>query len=120
MAVVARLPVLLATGEEAGRLDGDVNSQLAPRKVAGILLGTNGDFLAIHHQAIGLELDRSRKATLHRVILQQHRQGFGAPQIVDGDHFELAGTGSHDAKQNPPDPPKPVDAYANSHKTLLV
>ena len=56
--VLARV---VGLGEAAGRLDDDVDAQLAPGEVGGVALGEDLDRLAVDDDVVAVELDGRRR-----------------------------------------------------------
>ena len=100
-------------GEEAGRLDHDVDA--APVQGARVALGVDLEGLAgggdvgvgVRHVAV--------EATEGGVVLQQRRQSLVVRQVVDGDDLDVGAGGDDGAEEVAADPAEPVDTYSNSH-----
>src|SRR5579862_5316705 len=79
-----------AVGEEAGRLDRDVDAELLPRQVAGILLGEQRDRAPADGDGTVAELDRNVELSEHGVVLEQWRHRLRAAGLVGGHDPEVA------------------------------
>ena len=105
---VGRGPV--AVGEEAGRLDHDVDAEVAPRQLLRIALGEKLELLAADGDLAVADLDVLLELAQDRVVLEQVRHRFGVPEVIRRDHIEVALPLQVSAEEVPPDPPEPVDA----------
>ena len=115
--VVTGLVVGLCGRKEPGRFERNVDVQLFPGELAGVLFGTNSDALSINDQAVALGLNSTGKPALHAVVLEEHRQVLGIAQVVDGDDFEFLRTSSQSPKRNAPNSTKTIDSDAHCHST---
>ena len=58
---------------------------------------------------------------MHRIESQQMRIGFDRPEVVDGDHLDVAAAGFGDGPQHvAADAAKPVDCDPDCHIVLLL
>ena len=112
-------------GVEAGALQHDVDAQLAPRAVLGVLDGVDGDLLAVDLDVVltggnGVLVlaDLAQERTLRGVVLQQVRQHSGAGQVVDGDDF-VAVRLEHLTESQTADTAKTIDSNFYSHSKIL-
>ena len=80
----------LALGEEAGRLEHDVDTEVAPRDRAGIALGEQLDLLAAGADDAVAELDVAGERAEVRVVLEQVRHRRLVAQVVRGDDLDVA------------------------------
>jgi len=70
-------------GEDAGRLDHDVNAKVSPRKIGRVALGQNlQDVTVDANTAVGGG-DLVRKNTENRVVLEQMSHGVERSEVVD-------------------------------------
>ena len=108
---------------EAGALQDDINTQLAPGQLSGIGLGIDGDDLTVDDDAVLPSLDTvrakgQRASTLSGLELQQVRQHLGRGQVVDSDNLEALST-----EQLPEgltaDTTETIDSNLNRHKKFL-
>ncbi len=102
-------------GEEAGRLDHDVDVELGPLQVRGVALREDlDDLLADLDLAVGGG-DVGVEDTEDRVVLEQVREDRDVGQVVDADDLDVEAGGAHGAEEVAADAAEAVDAYANSH-----
>ena len=113
---------LFLGGVETGALEHDVNTQLAPGALFGILDGVDGDLFAVNDDGIlgrfdGVLVlaDHAAVALLGGVILEQMGQHRGAGQVVDGDHIITGGT-EHLTERKTTDPAKAIDSNFKRQK----
>jgi hypothetical protein len=117
----AGLDVLRRVGllpEKAGGLDHDLAAELAPGKIGGIAFRQDAHLARADTKAAGGAFHRLRKLAVHRVILEQVRQGLGVGDVIDSDELELAIVGP-DAHHAAADPAEAVDTHTRCHSTLL-
>lgn len=114
-----------ACGEDAGRLDDDVNAQVAPGKGRRTLLDLERLDLVIadDDRVIALQADVIGQPAQDGVELQQVGQGGVIGQVVDRDDLDvsvdpLSLLRVQCPKEVPADPAKPVYAYPDSHVAL--
>ena len=89
----AGLKVLLgavALREEAGRLDDDVDAEVAPRKVRGIALGEELDLVSADRDRAVAELDGDGELPEHGVVLEEMGHRLRVAEIVRRDDLEVA------------------------------
>jgi hypothetical protein len=112
---------LVLGGEDAGALERDVDAELLPRQLRGVLLG--GDLDRAVADADGVALDRhgTGKAAVHRVVSQQMRVGLDRAEIVDADDLDIGALGLGDGAQHiAADAAETVDGDADRHGTRLL
>ena len=80
----------LAVGEEPGRLDRDVDAELAPRQLRGIPLRDELDLVAADADEAVAGLDRRVERPEHRVVLEQVRHRLRVAEVVRGHDLEVA------------------------------
>jgi hypothetical protein len=104
-----------AIGEEAGRLEDDVDAKRPPAQFGRVSLREDLELVALHRDAAVLRLDARLQVADHRVVFEQVREGIRARQIVDGDEIDVlvAQRRPHDV---PPDAPESVDPDPYSHR----
>ena len=110
---------LLLAGVEAGALEHDVNLQLAPGAIRGVLLGVDADLVAVHDDGIlgGLDLVVAGVVALGGVILQQVGQHLGGGQVVDGDDL-VALSAEHLTESQAANTTETINSNFNSHWNL--
>ena len=96
-------------GEEAGRLDRDVDAELAPRQLRRIALGDELDLVVADADEAVARLDRQVERAEHRVVLQQVRHRLRVADVVRRDDLEVAAALEVRAEEVPADPPEAVD-----------
>ena len=107
----------VAVGEEAGRLEHDVDAEVLPRQLRRIAQRQHLELVAVDRDAVVLGLDVRVQVAEHRVVLQQVRERVRARQIVDRDEVDVlvAERRAHDVAA---DAAEPVDADPDSHHVL--
>ncbi len=101
----------LALREEAGRLDRDVDAELAPRQVGRVALGEELDLVVADAQHAVAHLDRYIEVAERRVVPQQVRHRLQVAEVVRRDDLEVAAVLEMRAEEVPSDPPEAVDAH---------
>jgi hypothetical protein len=76
-------------GEAPRRFEHDVDLELAPGQLAGILFREDPDTLAVDADRVALGGYRALIRPVHGVIREQMGQRFRIGQVVDGDEFEV-------------------------------
>ena len=104
-----------ALGEEAGRLDHDVDAEVAPRQVRRVALGQHLDLVAVDDQRVLADLDRARERAEDGVVLEQVAQRAGVREVVDGDDLDVRARLVRGAEDVAADPAEAVDPDAYSH-----
>ncbi len=110
---------LVALGEEAGRLEHDVDAERLPRQGCRVALGEHLQLAAadLDHSVGDLYLLAQRAEV--RVVRQQVRHRPCVPEGVEGDHLEVAAALEVRAEEVPSDPPESVDSDPQSHASPL-
>ncbi|BDZ50616.1 hypothetical protein GCM10025867_28570 [Frondihabitans sucicola] len=88
----SRVDVLLRVGglrEETGRLDDDLDAELAPGQVRGVALFEDADRLAVDDDVVAVELDGGVEAAGDRVEFEQVGESRVVGQIVDRDDLKV-------------------------------
>jgi len=113
------LPGAVPVRVPAGALDDDLDPQLPPRKIGGVLAREDLDLLAVHHDGVLLHLDGRLEAAVHGVVLQEVGQGLRVGDVVHGHDLErwILVRG---AEEITADPPEPVDADFDGHILNLL
>jgi hypothetical protein len=106
---------VVALGEEAGRLDHDVDAEVTPGQGGRIALGQHLQLLAADGQRTLADLDGLREAPEDRVVLEQVAHGRGVDQVVDGDELDVGSRRVRRAEDVAPDPPETVDPDLHCH-----
>ncbi|GMA85014.1 hypothetical protein GCM10025868_02640 [Angustibacter aerolatus] len=106
---------LLRVGEEAGRLDDDVDAEVGPGQRLRVALGEDLDLLAADGDAAVGDRDVLLQAAQDRVVLQQVGRGRVVGEVVGGDHLEVGAGRERGAEEVATDAAEAVDADANSH-----
>ena len=108
---------------EAGALQDDINTQLAPGQLSGIGLGIDGDDLTVDDDVVlasldGVSAEGQRASTLSGLELQQVRQYLGRGQVVDSDNLEALST-EHLPEGLTANTTETIDSNLNRHKKSL-
>ena len=101
--------------EEAGGLDDDIDTEIAPRKISRVALSENLDFLAINDDGALCCLDGAGEAAHDRIVLQQVSKSLGVGEVVDGHNFQIGALLLESAEEVASDAAEAVNANANSH-----
>ena len=116
---------LLFAGVEAGALQHDIDAQLAPGAILGILDGVDLDLLAVDDDGVvgGVNgvlvlADAAQERTLRGIVLQQVSKHLGAGQVVDGNDF-IALRLEHLTESQTADAAKTIDSNFDSHNKIL-
>ena len=110
---------LVGVGEEAGRLEDDVDAEVAPRQRRRVLLLEDLDLAAVDDQRVVGVVDRARVGAVGRVVLEQQRVHRGVDEVVDRDDLDVRGPLDERLERLAADPPEAVDADAHCHLLLL-
>src|SRR5271156_1444987 len=110
---------LLASGEDAGAFERDVDAERLVRQLGRILDRGDLYLVAVDHHRIALDLDLVRKAAVDAVEAQKGGVGFHWAQIVDGDDLDILAARLQDrAQHEPSDPAEAIDRYLGNHPRL--
>ena len=101
-----------AAGEEAGRLDHDVDAEVAPRKVRRVALGEALHFLAADVQRAAGDFDRLGEPPEHGVVPEQVRHRLQVAEVVERDDLEVAAPLVRRPEEVAADPAESIDPYA--------
>ena len=107
----ARLEVLggvRALGEEAGRLDDDVDAEVAPRQRGRVALGEHLDLVAVDDQHAVADGHLARERAVDRVVLEQVAERPGVGDVVDRDDLDVSADSCAARKTLRPMRPKPL------------
>src|SRR5262249_50063277 len=80
----------VALREEAGRLDDDVDSEVAQGKIGGIALGEKLDLVSAYGNGAVPELDGNLERAEYRVVLQKMGHRLRVAEIVRRNDLEVA------------------------------
>ena len=111
-------PGLVPVVEHTGRLDHDVDTELAPRNVGRVAL-------AQHLECVGADLDAGfrgadlvRQRAHHRVVLQQVRHRVERPEVVHRDEVDVGATLLRCSEEVAADTTESVDANSHRHSRV--
>jgi len=118
-----------SVGEETGRFDDQLNTQLGPGELSGRFGGNHEDFLAVNDEDIVFNFvgggffgaDRAVETTLCGVVLQQIGQIVGRDDIADCDDVESCAEKAllHESAENEAaDATESIDCDFNCHGEL--
>ena len=102
-------------GEEAGRLDDDVDAQVAPRQVGRVALGEHLHRVAADLDALAVGGDVLGQLAQDAVVLQQVGEDLGAGEVVDRHDLDVLAAGRGGPPEVAADPAESVDAHADRH-----
>ena len=104
-----------ALGEEAGRLDHDVDAEVAPRQRRRVALAEDLDLVAVDDERVAEHRYLARERAEDGVVLEQVAQRGGAREVVDGDDLDVRARLVRRAEDVAADAAEAVDADAYSH-----
>ncbi len=107
-----------AVGEEARRLEDDVDAEVPPRQCARIALGEDAYLLPGRLQDAVGELDLARERAERGVVAQEMRHRRSVADVVQRDDVEVGAERMLRTEEVPSDPAEAVDADANRHPLL--
>ena len=111
---------LVAGGEDAGAFESDVDAEVLPRKLGGILDRRDLELLLADGDRVAVDLHFMRKAAVNAVVAQKMRVGLDRAEIVDGNHIDVLAAGFIDrAHDVAADAAKSVDCNSDGHVILL-
>ena len=84
---------LVGVGEEAGRLDDDVDAEVLPRQRARVALGEHLDGLAVDDDGLSSASTDFAEPAEDGVVLEQVRQRRGVGEVVDADDLDVGALG---------------------------
>ena len=102
-------------GEQARRLDHQVDAQVLPRQLARVLDAEELDAAAVDVDDVVLRRDRLRQGAEARVVLQQVGEGVSVADVVYGDEVDVRLELERRAKDVAADASKAVDADLYTH-----
>ena len=106
---------LIAVGEEACRLDNDVDAKFLPRKILGIANGGDLEQLSVDKDAVLGCFDGCVEAPHDRVVLEQVGHGGHRTQIVGGNDLDISAGLPHRPEEVAADATEAIDADTDSH-----
>ncbi len=116
------LAAALAVGEQAGRLDHDVDAELAPRQRAGSRSASTFSSRAVDLERAVALLDGARVGAEDRVVLEQVRERRRVGEVVDRDPLDRRSApppGLGGAEHVAADAAESVDPHPYRHSVLL-
>jgi hypothetical protein len=107
----------VAIGEQAGRLEDDVDAEILPRQLRRIAHRQHLELVAVDDDRIALGLDFRVQVAEHRIVFEQMRQRMRAREIVHRDEVDVvvAERRTHDVAA---DAAEAVNPYPDSHAIL--
>ncbi len=102
-------------GEETGRLDDDVDAEVAPGEIGGVALRQHLQDVAVHRDATVDGLDRAREGAADRVALEQVGHRLQRAEVVDRDEVDVDTSQLRRPEEVAADPPEAVDTHTNAH-----
>src|SRR5690606_24875401 len=107
-------------GEEAGGLDHDVDTQVAPGQVCRVAVLENLDGLAVDDDLIASEFDVGSEPPCHGVVLQEVCQRLVVGEVIDRDDLEVTSLSQRGAEIVAADAAESVDSDLDAHRYSLV
>ena len=105
----------LAVGEEAGRLDDDVDLHVLPGQRGRVTLGQDAERVAVDRDLAVGDLDLLVELAVRRVVAKQVPEHVGRRQVVDRDDLEAGVLVQVCPVEVAPDPAETVDADPLRH-----
>src|SRR5262249_24140952 len=108
----ARIDVLaraFAVGEQPGRLQHDVDVEVAPRQAVRVALREHADLVPADGDGPVPNLNVLVEPPEHGVVPEQVSHRLQIPEIVSSDDLEVTAPVQVSAEKVPPNPPEPVD-----------
>ena len=113
-------PAFVGVGEDAGRLEDDVDAEVVPRQGRRVLLREDLDLAAVDDRARRRCARRCPGRPVGRVVLEQQRVHLGVDQVVDGDDFDVRRALDDRLERLAADAAEAVDADAGRHGPYLL
>ena len=112
---------LIAIGEPPGGLEHQIDAQILPRELGGILLREDLDRVAVHHDGVVLGSTTSPSyAAMDRVVLEKMGQRRGIGDVVHRDEVDVLGAHLLSRPHHvAPDPAEAVDPDLDAHSSSL-
>src|SRR5205814_10284864 len=109
----------VAAGEEAGRLEYNINVQFFPRQVRRVTVLQDSNFVPAHDDVLVIVTDLAVEFAVHRIPFEQMRQSMRVSEIVDGEDL-LDLFLCHGAKDVASDAPETVDCVIGRTRKLKI
>ncbi len=110
---------LVGVGEQARRLEDDVDAEVAPGQSRGIFLLEDLDLAAVDDQRVFCVIDGPVVGAIGRIVLEQERIHRCVDEVVDRDDLDVRGPLDERLERLAADPPEAVDADSHCHDVLL-
>ena len=107
---------LVGVGEQAGRLDHDVDAEVAPRQLGRVLDLEDLDRLAVDDDRVVGVADVALVGAVRRVVLEQQGVGRDVDEVVDGDDLDTRRALEHRLEGLAADAAEAVDSDADGHR----
>ena len=107
---------LVGVREQAGRLDHDLDAQVAPRQLGRVLDLQHLDRLAVDHDRVVRVGDVALVGAVGRVVLEQQGVGRDVDEVVDGDDLDTRRSLEHRLEGLAADAAEAVDSDADGHR----
>ena len=99
----------------SGRLQDDVDPEVAPWEVAHVFLAQHADLAAVHDEPIMCVRDGARERAVGRIVLEQQCVELGFDEVVDRHDLDVGGALDERLERLASDPPETVDADTRGH-----
>lgn len=108
--------------EKAGRLDHDIDADVAPGEIGRIAFRREADGFAVYDKIGAVNRDIAAEVSMHRVVLQHVGEIIRIEQIVDRHNLNVVKLGfvGGRAEHHAPNPSKTVNCYPNRHVILRL
>jgi hypothetical protein len=111
---------LIAIGEAAGGFEYQIDPQIFPRELGGILLCQDFDGIAVHHNGVSLRRDIAFVPAMDRVVLEKMGQRRGIGDVVHRHEVDVLGAHLLSRPHHvAPDPAEAVDPDLDAHSSSL-
>ena len=90
------------------------------RVVPATVTAVGSDFITVDDHRLLARADVARVRAVHRVVLEEMREGLGIGEIVDGDEVEIDALFLGRAHDLSPNAPEPVDADTYCHDSFKL
>src|SRR5438270_37382 len=108
-------PRLVGVGEEAGRLDHDLDAEVPPLEPGRVALAEEADGAVADAYGVAVRADGRAEGPQRRVVLQKMGEGVSVADVVDGDDLEVRVELGGRPVDVPADPAEPVDPHFDGH-----
>ena len=106
---------ILGFREPPGRLDDDIDAQVAPGKIRGVTFFEHDERFAVDDDAVAVELDGRIQTPGDGVVLQEVSERLVVGEVIDRDDVELAALGEGCAEEVAADAAESVDSDLDRH-----